>query len=343
MFDLPNPSTDPYATPYTSTAYRPFTSTPSSSFLFNIPTASIDDQQQRFAEFSSYPNPTSDMISYPMFDAEQYTTNPYHPRHIDSTNQTAFFPYIYPPYRSNLHPASTIPDEKADHYLCKWVDPDTNQICNRTFSCMSDIVTHLTVEHVSASEQSTHMCLWLDCPRQGRAFKAKYKLVNHIRVHTGEKPFACPYARCGKVFARSENLKIHKRTHTGERPFPCQYCDRSFANSSDRKKHQHVHTFDKPYTCRVEGCGKTYTHPSSLRKHMKMHEASSDSNNEFATKRSHNLRRTRSPPVNNSVATDSCSPPSSSSFENLAPMIMPPMNAYHHVSAFPSHYSGLQF
>ena len=33
-----------------------------------------------------------------------------------------------------------------------------------------------------------------------------------------------------------------------------------------------VHTTDKPYTCRVEGCEKTYTHPSSLRKHMKIHE-----------------------------------------------------------------------
>ena len=33
----------------------------------------------------------------------------------------------------------------------------------------------------------------------------------------------------------------------------------------------HVHTTDKPYTCRVRGCDKTYTHPSSLRKHLKTH------------------------------------------------------------------------
>ena len=33
----------------------------------------------------------------------------------------------------------------------------------------------------------------------------------------------------------------------------------------------HVHTTDKPYTCGVRGCDKTYTHPSSLRKHLKMH------------------------------------------------------------------------
>uniref|UniRef100_A0A4W5QWH1 Zic family member 3 n=1 Tax=Hucho hucho TaxID=62062 RepID=A0A4W5QWH1_9TELE len=170
---------------------------------------------------------------------------------------------------------------------CKWIDANqTNQLqktCDKMFCCMSELVTHVSMDHVGGPDPSLHTCFWEDCPREGKSFKAKYKLVNHIRVHTGEKPFNCPFHGCGKMFARSENLKIHKRIHTGEKPFKCEFegCDRRFANSSDRKKHMHVHTSDKPYICKL--CDKAYTHPSSLRKHSKVHKSQTSENSPTGT------------------------------------------------------------
>ena len=107
---------------------------------------------------------------------------------------------------------------------CMWTDHTTKgKPCGKQFFVMMDIVQHLAEDHVGLNDSAEHVCFWKDCQRAGVAFKAKYKLINHLRVHTGEKPFPCPFPGCGKLFARSENLKIHKRTHTGERPFVCEF------------------------------------------------------------------------------------------------------------------------
>ena len=192
---------------------------------------------------------------------------------------TAQAAYGYEHHRPPLaHSYFPWPPSQATNKImtCEWVDQlqySKSKVCGKQFTAMHEIVRHLNDDHVSQNESPLHVCHWKNCTRNGLPFKAKYKLVNHIRVHTGEKPFPCPFPGCGKLFARSENLKIHKRTHTGEKPFVCEFagCDRRFANSSDRKKHSHVHTSDKPYNCKYQGCCKSYTHPSSLRKHMKLH------------------------------------------------------------------------
>lgn len=150
---------------------------------------------------------------------------------------------------------------------CHWID------CSATHSSQEELVRHIEKEHIDQRKGEEFACFWTGCIRQHKPFNARYKLLIHMRVHSGEKPNKCMFEGCSKAFSRLENLKIHLRSHTGEKPYICQHpgCLKAFSNSSDRAKHQRTHLDTKPYACQIPGCTKRYTDPSSLRKHVKAH------------------------------------------------------------------------
>ncbi|KAM6902453.1 zinc finger protein GLIS3 [Xenentodon cancila] len=159
-------------------------------------------------------------------------------------------------------------EDCGTHY-CRWMD------CSVVYDQKEELVRHIEKQHVDQRKAEDFTCYWVGCPRNLKPFNARYKLLIHMRVHSGEKPNKCSFEGCKKAFSRLENLKIHLRSHTGEKPYLCQHpgCQKAFSNSSDRAKHQRTHLDTKPYGCQVPGCSKRYTDPSSLRKHMKSHSS----------------------------------------------------------------------
>ncbi|KYO20836.1 zinc finger protein GLIS3 [Alligator mississippiensis] len=147
--------------------------------------------------------------------------------------------------------------------------------CSALYEQQEELVRHIEKIHIDQRKGEDFTCFWAGCPRRYKPFNARYKLLIHMRVHSGEKPNKCTFEGCKKAFSRLENLKIHLRSHTGEKPYLCQHpgCQKAFSNSSDRAKHQRTHLDTKPYACQIPGCTKRYTDPSSLRKHVKAHSS----------------------------------------------------------------------
>ncbi|XP_014230208.1 zinc finger protein 260-like [Trichogramma pretiosum] len=106
------------------------------------------------------------------------------------------------------------------------------------------------------------------CTHCGKEYPTNYKLQEHMRKHTGERPFQC--SLCEKAFRSKIGLAQHTATHTGQFDYSCSTCGKGFQCKSYLIVHQRVHSDVKPYSCST--CNQKFKTRQSLCDHENRHK-----------------------------------------------------------------------
>ncbi|XP_014026607.1 zinc finger protein 131 [Salmo salar] len=156
--------------------------------------------------------------------------------------------------------------------------------CGKAYMREAALKQHLNTLHYEAEELSRsqsqkkkiHVCDYCD-----KQFDHFGHFKEHLRKHTGEKPFECP--DCHERFARNSTLKCHMAACQNgagakkgrKKVYECQVCSSVFNSWELFKDHLTTHTGEKPNHCTV--CDIWFTQPHDLRRHLReLHSVTDD-------------------------------------------------------------------
>ncbi|XP_034826315.1 zinc finger protein Paris-like [Maniola hyperantus] len=138
------------------------------------------------------------------------------------------------------------------HQGCRYIC----EHCGKGFPILNELQMHQVTKHGTGP--------YLQCSQCHFKAPRKLDLIEHIRLHTGERPYTCD--QCGLTFRRREIWRKHCLHHS-DKKVQCPQCPRKFYQRSEMLAHaNNIH--DRVYVYACSHCDVRYTKTATVRRHM---------------------------------------------------------------------------